>query len=379
MRLGTIGVHHLRGNQFAIRTVERISLILGHGTRIDPCECAGRFYAHRANRITEQRGDRLNDGARWRGWQRARHRGSDQRTGIGDGSLDRGFRSRRGVTRQQQQSTRPRNRRLACIKDQLIKSLFRIDGSGPPGGQRSGVVRLGLTAVRVPSSDGVHRPVRWPVGMTLGARVRRADRCRQIRPRNAKAVIAPAIHHHVGLRGHMTVDALRTGTPGFVVMVLGRVEFRRHVALAAEPVTLGAQRQAVRLMAIRACDARMIHAALHEGAVFEHLAVDLAVGVIQARLQVGGGIGIEQRRAWLGILRNHPASRVACGARVEFRRDKWLRALGDAGLGVHLPVARVGGLQPVCQAFPICIGETRCVRPASACVCAQATCREPGP
>ena len=65
-------------------------------------------------------------------------------------------------------------------------------------------------------------------------------------------MIAPAIHHHVGLCAHMAVDALRTGTPGFIVVVLGRVEFSWHVALAAEPVALGAQRQAVRFMAVRA-------------------------------------------------------------------------------------------------------------------------------
>ena len=65
----------------------------------------------------------------------------------------------------------------------------------------------------------------------------------------------------------MAVDALRAGAAGFVVVVLSRVELSWQMALAAEPVTLGAQRQAVRLMAIRACDARMIHAALHEGAV----------------------------------------------------------------------------------------------------------------
>ena len=63
MRLGTIGVHHFRGNQFAIRAVKRISLILSHGIRIDPRECADRFYAHCTNGITEQRGDRLNNRA----------------------------------------------------------------------------------------------------------------------------------------------------------------------------------------------------------------------------------------------------------------------------------------------------------------------------
>jgi hypothetical protein len=53
MSLRTIGVHHLRGNQLAVRGVERVALILRHGTRIDPGERTGRFDAHRANGITE--------------------------------------------------------------------------------------------------------------------------------------------------------------------------------------------------------------------------------------------------------------------------------------------------------------------------------------
>ena len=63
-------------------------------------------------------------------------------------------------------------------------------------------------------------------------------------------MIAPAIDDHVGLRGHMTVDALRTGAARLMMVVLGRVEFCWHVALAAEAVALCAQRQAVRLVAI---------------------------------------------------------------------------------------------------------------------------------
>ena len=95
-----------------------------------------------------------------------------------------------------------------------------------------------------------------PVGVALRACVRRADRCRQIGPRNAKAVIAPPIHDHVGLRRHVAVDALRAGAARLVVVMLGDVELRRHVALRAQRVALGAQRQAVRIVAVRAGDAR---------------------------------------------------------------------------------------------------------------------------
>ena len=89
MGLGTIGVDHFRGHQFAVRGVERTSLILRHGNRIDAGERTGRFDAYCANGIAEQRGDRLNDGRRRRGRQCTWHCGSDERTGVRYGSLER--------------------------------------------------------------------------------------------------------------------------------------------------------------------------------------------------------------------------------------------------------------------------------------------------
>jgi hypothetical protein len=62
----------------------------------------------------------------------------------------------------------------------------------------------------------------------------------------------------------MTIDALRAGAAGLVMMMFPGIEFRRQVALRAEPIALFAERQTVRLMAIRAGDAGVIHAALHE-------------------------------------------------------------------------------------------------------------------
>ena len=57
-----IGVHHLGGNQFAIRPFKRSALISRHGTRIYAGDCAGSFHAYRANRITQQRYNGLSDG-----------------------------------------------------------------------------------------------------------------------------------------------------------------------------------------------------------------------------------------------------------------------------------------------------------------------------
>jgi hypothetical protein len=83
----------------------------------------------------------------------------------------------------------------------------------------------------------------------------------------------------------MAADALGAGAANLVMVVLGHIEFCRHMALAAQCVALGAQFQAVRVVAIGAGDACVIHAALHKRAVFVNLAVDLPVGVIEPCLQ----------------------------------------------------------------------------------------------
>src|SRR2546427_12844776 len=102
---------------------------------------------------------------------------------------------------------------------------------------------------------------------------------------------------HVGLCRHMAVDALRAGTAGSVMVMLSDVEFWRHVALSAQPIAIGAQLESVRVMAIGTDNACVMHTALHERAVFEHLAVDLPVGMIQPGLEEAGKIEVEERRA----------------------------------------------------------------------------------
>ena len=127
------------------------------------------------------------------------------------------------------------------------------------------------------------RPIRRAVGVALGARVRRADRHRQVGARNAHAVIAPVVDDHVILRRHMAVDALRAGAAGRMMMMRSDVELFRQVALGAQSIALGTQLCGVRFMTVRAGDPGGMHAALQERAVFVHLAVDLPVGVIMTR------------------------------------------------------------------------------------------------
>ena len=143
----------------------------------------------------------------------------------------------------------------------------------------------------------------------------------------------------------MAIDALRAGAALLMMMMFHDIEFRRQMALRAEPIALLAERQTVRLMAIGAGDAGMIHAALDERAIFEHFAIDLPIGMIEAGLEQCGQIGIEERRACRGILCNHLAAGVASRTDVELLRIQWLNALGDARLGVHLPLAAAGWLK----------------------------------
>ena len=130
-------------------------------------------------------------------------------------------------------------------------------------------------------------------------------------------MIAPVVHHHVGFRGHVAIDALGTGAALRVMMMLRDIEFRRQMALRAEPIALRAERQTVRLMAIGAGDAGMIHAALDERAIFEHLAVDLPIGMIEIGLKQRGQVGIEESRACGRILCDYLAAGMASGANVE--------------------------------------------------------------
>ena len=80
--------------------------------------------------------------------------------------------------------------------------------------------------------------------------------------------------------------------PGLVEVVLRVVVARGQVALRADRVALGAQRAAVRVVAVAAGHARAVHPALQERAPDVDLVALLAVGVVQA--------GREQRRRGSG-------------------------------------------------------------------------------
>ena len=255
-----------------------------------------------------------------RGGQRARRRGAHERVGIGDRRRRwPACRPRRGVAAAAGQRAGPRDRRAA---------------SGPRSARRAGSRRRrrrsGRRAAPCHSAAVVCRPlgnhsatvlrgpVRRPGRCGTGAGVRRSDGHRQVGPRHAEAVIAPLVDDHVGLRRHVAVDALRAGAARLVMGDAPRTSNFAgmwHCAQSALPSARSCR--AVRLVAVRAGDAGMVHPALQERAVFEHLAVDLAVGMVQARLQQRRQVGVEEWRADRRVLGDRP-----CGARGTARRRR---------------------------------------------------------
>src|SRR5688572_4060929 len=67
-----------------------------------------------------------------------------------------------------------------------------------------------------------------------------------------------------------------------------RLEARGLVAAHAKRVALGVELAGMRIVAVGAAHARLIHTALQERAPFVHLALDLTVGVISTRAQEFG-------------------------------------------------------------------------------------------
>ena len=146
-----------------------------------------------------------------------------------------------------------------------------------------------------------------------------------------------------------------------------------QVALAADGVALGAQLQAVRLVAVGAGHAGRVHPALQERAVDEHLAVDLAVGVVEGRVEQRWA---GSRRAAAGRSRGRRPAASGGHGRGRRPRSRCASASGVMRLAMRAPSAN-------CH-WPSPRSCSSTVRPlagsaASAPACAQATWPEPGP
>ncbi len=218
--------------------------------------------------------------------------------------------------------------------------LRRRIGPAVPGGAKGRGVILEALAVRpVPARDRRGRPFRRLVGVAVVAGVGRAERRREVRARNAEAVVVPDVHHHVGARRHVAGNAGRRRIDAFVVaMGDGRV-FLRRVALRADLCARRAKLCAVRLVAVAAGHAGREHAALLERAVIVDLVAHLTVGDIEPARQRRHHMGVGQRAPRHPVFGEFAAARMAAAAGLDLlaRRRRREVARGIAGLRIDRP------------------------------------------
>src|SRR5262249_25106344 len=198
------------------------------------------------------------------------------------------------------------DRGLPPIARQRDQSSFGVDSAGATCGDRLAVVRSRPGRVPVPLLDPRGRPLWRPVLVASSTGIGRAQFHGQIRTGNPEAVVAARVHHHVVLLGHVAVDALGAGRPRLMKVVrdcvIDLVSGRAEAGVTRRPVTTGAQRIAgapelprMRIMAIGAPHALLIHPALTERAVLVHLAQLLTVGMIESGRQSLRPVLVEER------------------------------------------------------------------------------------
>src|SRR5262245_14928633 len=168
-------------------------------------------------------------------------------------------------------------------------------------------VVLGPAVRAVAARDGIGGPLGAAVLVTGRARIRRPDRQREARPRNADGMVAPRVDQHVGPRGHVALDARRAVYAVRMAETVGRAVGLRAepgeapgvgralMAAHAERVALGAEPESVWLVAVRAAHARLVHPTLAEGAVFVDFAELLSVGVVEIGGEDRGEVVVVER------------------------------------------------------------------------------------
>ena len=192
--------------------------------------------------------------------------------------------------------------------------------------------------------DRRRRPGRRAIRVAGGAGIGCADAFAQVRPWNPDGMVPPRVHHHVVAARHVAVDAPAARRIRRMKVMLGRIVGlrlqagkagavrRRVVASHAKRVAGGAKSAPVRFVAVGAGDARLVHAALSIGAVFEHLRQLLAVGMVVARLQIVRNEFVEQRVAGCALFDQAGAPGMAHGTLVNLGgaagRGRVQRAIG---------------------------------------------------
>ena len=155
--------------------------------------------------------------------------------------------------------------------------------------------------------------------MAVVARVGRVlapQRDRQVGARHPERVVVPLVHHHVRLVAHVARDAGGAGALLAMEVMAARGERLGPVALGAHLVAPGPKPRGVRVVAVRAGDPGVVHAALQERAPVVDLVPHLPVGVVEARVEERRLVRLGERAARPVILGQQPAPRVAPPARL---------------------------------------------------------------
>ena len=141
---------------------------------------------------------------------------------------------------------------------------------------------------------------------------------RKIGSRNPDAVVVPRVDRHVGGRRHVTGDATAAGRTQLVEGVGRCLVLRRCMALKAHPVARRAQLERMRVVAVAAGHALLVHQALLERGVVVDLRLHLAVGPEQGLVQQRRHMRVEQRLAMHIVVGDLAAMRMAARAQLDF-------------------------------------------------------------
>ena len=152
----------------------------------------------------------------------------------------------------------------------------------------------------VPAHHLLGGPLRAAIAVASRAGIGRSQGDGQVGPGHAEAVISAGVDHHVRPRRHVAGDAAPGLRARLVMVVLRAVEPGGEVALRAHGIARGAQPEPVRLVAVGARHAGLEHAALEERPVLVDLAQDLAVGVVEARVEQRPACGCRGRAGRTG-------------------------------------------------------------------------------
>ena len=149
-----------------------------------------------------------------------------------------------------------------------------------------------ICKAHTPIHQGRVGPVRTLIGVALVAGIGRACAHRKIRPRDAHTVIPPRIDPHVKLARHVAVHAGAPGRCELVSVVGGVVVGAGQMTLGTHAVAFHHQLIAVRVMAVGAGHAGLMHLALDERTVDVNFVADLPVGPVKRLFDDGQTVGI---------------------------------------------------------------------------------------